>query len=1377
MNVRLSRIASLFALVLIVSSCSEKRPEHFEQSQGINLDPVSAYQGKTFDLETRDAIGKTPAEGDLKVEANIPGVNLFPIVSYTTSAKLLGDTPFVGRPHTHYEIRYELKDNKRLLVSKVAKKEDLPFQDYPFATQLADGRLSVPLLTYDVRYFRVDYKKTDQDEPTTTLIEMPEELLDRASHVRVDLASKKISEPIAQANIFPRSLFDGEWYYSATIVDVPDQEKLSVGTSFGIGVDTGLTVATKVYFFKSASTLQGFNRSIDPSLDPGNPVNAKSVIDIPVEWEDYQLSQDGNLRREKSTQCIGADCRYMRIKWTDLTTYRVKESLKNVRVIEDGGRGSNRKLEDVSLAPGYISFTLFDPTRNERIRYAFLKAEKRNYEPRSYPKEDRKKFGYFTVVKPKLKTADVYRPADVESLVLLNRYNPKAGEIVYHFTESSPGGKENQWAREAIRNAVSSWNEAFSRAQVKLRIRLDESFDVALGDIRYNAINLIDAVASNPAAGMGPKVADPTTGEQISATANIHLATIREGLIRYLRKYITIKRGEYDEYLLTASGGAFGGDFAAGELGVANSFANTALFGSSENQRIDLSLNKNIKSAVDYSKLYSRQKEIEFEAIRKVQNAGLPATESPLVMAQALSAYPATTGGMARLVQKQCPEIAAYISTLKEDQEIETQEEYPILLKCVAKIGAPLVQSISVHEIGHNLGFRHNFKASTDNAEGHENFYNLKELKEMYHASFGGTVEDDEILPDTSSIMEYQDNNSTPLLVPGLADIATLAYGYGDSIMLEDKSYKPINPNLSITQNLKNDPAKIREFQFCTDEDSMLGIDPMCSPRDSGTTPLQIVQNRIKGFWADYQGMYFLRDRANAPNPMSANMIMFKDHIIPLKGFYDRWRQELRNAVGTENQYLEYFDPQAFTEKLSKMENDHKLYRPAAEAVYEFAKTLFQLPNQYCLTKSDKTGEINARELFKIRHAISSPGIKIKSCNDPLVAKYLATLDESETPVKSRKTGKALEIGYSVKNDWFNVDSNRILEPYDQLGTGVLKIFGMQLATIRLAGNPLNLADNFFPNMLDEPSWKHEIESYILDRSIVGANLQGTLKNIARFDEEAPIVANQFLAFKIGLIVPGKPTVSDNRLNPYWLDVTTLDLKINQVLSQGGRVLPTTGGRALIAYRENNKTIKIMDAYMRVKNLQHPLTEKTFAPLHQVIQSLPKKGDKFKIADYFVLGQRLVQLYKNQDLPFSLMKNSLGKAVEKFQNFLDHANLIMTKKNILSQKEAEEFTNQDMAQLLTRETGEIEDFPIDREWLQTAVNKEISEQAPKYKEKYDRYLKNREDYDAQDNLLRTMLEMGRGSAAFSKNAQQSSEESEELGLPTESDYSWMPSVF
>jgi hypothetical protein len=135
------------------------------------------------------------------------------------------------------------------------------------------------------------------------------------------------------------------------------------------------------------------------------------------------------------------------------------------------------------------------------------------------------------------------------------------------------------------------------------------------------------------------------------------------------------------------------------------------------------------------------------------------------------------------------------------------------------------IVDLVLHEVGHTLGLRHNFKASSA--------FTIEQLSDPQFTQENGV---------TSSVMDYNlinllDGGVTYFQTqPGLYDYLAIKYAYGNP--------KP-NSNISESQFL-NDVAKQTAnswLHYGTDEDaigsSTRGIDPLCSTRDASSEPIR----------------------------------------------------------------------------------------------------------------------------------------------------------------------------------------------------------------------------------------------------------------------------------------------------------------------------------------------------------------------------------------------------------------------------------------------------------------------------------------------------------------------------------------------------------
>jgi hypothetical protein len=139
------------------------------------------------------------------------------------------------------------------------------------------------------------------------------------------------------------------------------------------------------------------------------------------------------------------------------------------------------------------------------------------------------------------------------------------------------------------------------------------------------------------------------------------------------------------------------------------------------------------------------------------------------------------------------------------------------------------LKQVAMHEVGHTLGLRHNFKGST--------YRNLKDINDPAKTREGGMV---------SSIMDYTPTNIVPKGTPqgdfypttiGPYDVWAIEYGYKQVSGSEDEELKKI-------ASRSGEPA----LQYATDEDTMgiLDADPDSNRFDLGDDALEYARQRAE---------------------------------------------------------------------------------------------------------------------------------------------------------------------------------------------------------------------------------------------------------------------------------------------------------------------------------------------------------------------------------------------------------------------------------------------------------------------------------------------------------------------------------------------------
>jgi hypothetical protein len=138
------------------------------------------------------------------------------------------------------------------------------------------------------------------------------------------------------------------------------------------------------------------------------------------------------------------------------------------------------------------------------------------------------------------------------------------------------------------------------------------------------------------------------------------------------------------------------------------------------------------------------------------------------------------------------------------------------------------LKDVVMHEVGHTLGLRHNFRASI--------IYNEAQLSDPAFTRVNGIA---------GSVMEYNAVNIA-LMGERQADFGMATLGPYDYWAIE-YAYKPLAPateeaELEAIAARSNEP----QLAFSTDEDANIGIDPEANASDLGNDPLEFAARRLE---------------------------------------------------------------------------------------------------------------------------------------------------------------------------------------------------------------------------------------------------------------------------------------------------------------------------------------------------------------------------------------------------------------------------------------------------------------------------------------------------------------------------------------------------
>ncbi|MBL7670929.1 MAG: zinc-dependent metalloprotease [Bdellovibrionaceae bacterium] len=506
----------------------------------------------------------------------------------------------------------------------------------------------------------------------------------------------------------------------------------------------------------------------------------------------------------------------------------------------------------------------------------------------NYPETDQSKFGFFSTERYERDT-DLSETASGKKTIM-NHWSPDRTRLDFHLSDEF-AKPENALIKDLTYKTVANLNLGLSKAGAKFRMHLHEPSGKKPGDIRNSMIVLVEDPLASSIIGYGPQTEDPKTGEIFSARTTMFLGTIKS-FIKYT--YEDIVRAKRAQALAKVSGtstgssgdGASGGDqgnhverthvefekalnISEGRMSKASQAPSSEAFLSSviNASRVasPLTLAEDKVSPVlvknQMSRLFVDPARETDQAIQ-AQFVGHEASNIiPNYIEVSEATTPAVSGVKKAALQrlnylnnvKNCAFSPPY-GQLSHSFELKLAELLPggaEELKPWEKLSAAEKEKVIevllpdvwvgtlIHELGHNLGLRHNFEASEDGA----NFYSAEQIQAL-NAEVGVSGYAQQNQAHANSVMEYIDDLKA-LKHLGAYDIEALKFTYNkagyESSLSEGKAEK--------------------EFRFCTDEN--VGVSPGCRRHDVGVTMVEIVTNLIESYHAAYEYRNFRRDRAD----------------------------------------------------------------------------------------------------------------------------------------------------------------------------------------------------------------------------------------------------------------------------------------------------------------------------------------------------------------------------------------------------------------------------------------------------------------------------------------------------------------------------------
>ncbi len=598
-----------------------------------------------------------------------------------------------------------------------------------------------------------------------------------------------------------------------------------------------------------------------------NKTNDKLVLEIPVEHVQYRCAKD------KFGSCTNKEEEATDITWEQKDTLKIKfEEAKTgqldlLPILSSQTFGENcyeqvgSRLVKATVESDAINFqilrtfktkiecftgdTIADGTISAVYHYSMVKVDSvlsKDYKTISYPvsSKDEQTFGFFSTSRTQLDTDN--NNTDKSVIQIMNRWNPNRKEIVYYLSDEF-AKPENKLVKDLTYKTVENLNKGLETSGVGFRINLKEPAGKIPGDIRNSMIVLVEDPVASSIIGYGPQTEDPKTGEIISARTVMFLGTIKK-YIKYtyddvLRAKVNTKKLVLDSTKSTTDSLI---SLSPELKNLAAAKKKTGLTFNLEAMKQKISDQTQKPKALPVSEKASpiavgNQKAQIEKALRnytanKNDEYDRHDMKSKMKYLQYAKNCALSPNGDVLAASISPRLVAKFADDAKPWTELSAEEKEQVTAIILPEIwGATLI-----HEMGHNLGLRHNFQGSEDK----ENFYGESELvaNGIDHAVV------------SSSVMEYIDDlKALPIL--GKYDIAALKFGYLRKVEVTsaDGSMAVVDVPTTL-QNLKVDlnDSKIesKSYGYCTDEN--LGINAGCKQFDLGTTYTEIAQNMIQGY-------------------------------------------------------------------------------------------------------------------------------------------------------------------------------------------------------------------------------------------------------------------------------------------------------------------------------------------------------------------------------------------------------------------------------------------------------------------------------------------------------------------------------------------------
>ena len=483
-----------------------------------------------------------------------------------------------ARSNHSYEVRFQVRAGLvRALI--VDKPENLPFSAQAAALKLENGRLAAPIGGWKAPAVYPENQRNPDQEDTHILLFRPRDITahDGFEDLKTDGIPHRypsgakyvqfsdglfkpyqtLEETSRKEDVYPKSFFQGEWFYSAAPITSSSDGRFGGGYAqhwMSLDQEGKKAPVIRFVFEENFMKAQNIDRETEENPETTLSVNPdRWVMSIPLKNKDYSSRQIGKDLNAGLSEAEDSRASFRDRPLAQFDFHSVKSVID--RWIEGlhrktGISKSSYSLEELTFSNDYFSFLLKEQSLNFTIRYSFLrrkKPEESSYSPLFLTDKMMQLFPAYSMAKRVSLEDFLTSSRNYQERAPVARFNLQQKPVKYYFSEMTP---EDESVRAFGYESVNIWNQVFEKAGVQcpggLCFELDDSKTVPLGDLRYNVFNLINPKEGGNAAslyGYGPSLADYETGEIVSATSNLNVLRSRRILLRAIALYIQRETG------------------------------------------------------------------------------------------------------------------------------------------------------------------------------------------------------------------------------------------------------------------------------------------------------------------------------------------------------------------------------------------------------------------------------------------------------------------------------------------------------------------------------------------------------------------------------------------------------------------------------------------------------------------------------------------------------------------------------------------------------------------------------------------------------------------------------------------------------------------